>query len=109
MQELQEQWHPRSFHSDSKVQGLHPPFCPLSSCSHWVGPAPGIEAEASMLGAPMSMVLPSVVGYRLTGTLPVGTTATDLVLTDQGGRAAFKLEAEPLLGAAFTNPLEPPP
>jgi len=41
----------------------------------------GIEAEASMLGAPMSMVLPSVVGYRLTGTLPVGTTATDLVLT----------------------------
>eukprot|EP00668_Euglena_longa_P015120 GGOE01019170.1.p1 GENE.GGOE01019170.1~~GGOE01019170.1.p1 ORF type:complete len:900 (-),score=293.50 GGOE01019170.1:221-2587(-) len=41
----------------------------------------GIEAEASMLGAPMSMVLPSVVGYRLTGQLSPGTTATDLVLT----------------------------
>eukprot|EP00667_Euglena_gracilis_P002603 EG_transcript_2608 len=41
----------------------------------------GIEAEASMLGAPMSMVLPSVVGYRLTGKLSPGTTATDLVLT----------------------------
>ena len=41
----------------------------------------GIEAEASMLGAPMSMVLPSVVGYKLTGKLPAGTTATDLVLT----------------------------
>lgn len=41
----------------------------------------GIEAEASMLGAPMSMVLPSVVGYKLEGAMPAGVTATDLVLT----------------------------
>jgi aconitate hydratase len=41
----------------------------------------GIEAEAAMLGQPSSMLIPSVVGYRLTGCLPEGTTATDLVLT----------------------------
>lgn len=41
----------------------------------------GIEAEAAMLGVPMSMVLPAVVGYKLTGTLAPGATATDLVLT----------------------------
>ncbi|MEU8223604.1 aconitate hydratase AcnA [Kribbella sp. NPDC048915] len=41
----------------------------------------GIEAEAAMLGQSVSMVLPPVVGVRLTGALPVGTTATDLVLT----------------------------
>jgi len=41
----------------------------------------GIEAEAAMLGQPSSMLIPSVVGYRLTGRLPEGTTATDLVLT----------------------------
>jgi aconitate hydratase len=41
----------------------------------------GIEAEASMLGQPMSMLLPQVVGFRLDGTLPEGATATDLVLT----------------------------
>jgi aconitate hydratase len=41
----------------------------------------GIEAEAAMLGQPSSMLIPSVVGYRLTGKLPEGTTATDLVLT----------------------------
>ncbi|MFZ4762781.1 MAG: aconitate hydratase AcnA [Alphaproteobacteria bacterium] len=41
----------------------------------------GIEAEAAMLGQPVSMVLPEVVGFRLTGKLPEGTTATDLVLT----------------------------
>ncbi|TDD17537.1 aconitate hydratase AcnA [Kribbella turkmenica] len=41
----------------------------------------GIEAEAAMLGQSVSMVLPRVVGVRLTGALPVGTTATDLVLT----------------------------
>jgi aconitate hydratase len=41
----------------------------------------GIEAEAAMLGQPISMLIPRVVGFRLTGTLPSTTTATDLVLT----------------------------
>ena len=41
----------------------------------------GIEAEAAMLGQPISMLIPQVVGFRLTGVLPRGTTATDLVLT----------------------------
>ena len=40
----------------------------------------GIEAEAAMLGQPVSMLLPQVVGFRLTGRLPEGATATDLVL-----------------------------
>jgi aconitate hydratase len=40
----------------------------------------GIEAEAAMLGQPSSMLIPSVLGYRLVGRLPEGTTATDLVL-----------------------------
>jgi aconitate hydratase len=41
----------------------------------------GIEAEAAMLGQPVSMLVPQVVGYKLTGKLPEGATATDLVLT----------------------------
>jgi aconitate hydratase len=41
----------------------------------------GIEAEAAMLGQPISMLIPRVVGFRLTGQLPDGATATDLVLT----------------------------
>ncbi len=41
----------------------------------------GIEAEAAMLGQPISMLIPEVVGVRLVGELPEGTTATDLVLT----------------------------
>ncbi len=41
----------------------------------------GIEAEASMLGQPVSMLIPKVVGFRLDGELPEGATATDLVLT----------------------------
>ena len=41
----------------------------------------GIEAEAAMLGQPISMLLPQVVGFRLTGELSEGATATDLVLT----------------------------
>jgi aconitate hydratase len=41
----------------------------------------GIEAEAAMLGQPISMLIPKVVGFRLTGELPDGATATDLVLT----------------------------
>ncbi len=41
----------------------------------------GIEAEAAMLGQPMSMLIPQVIGFRLTGELPEGATATDLVLT----------------------------
>ncbi|HVL31281.1 MAG TPA: aconitate hydratase [Solirubrobacteraceae bacterium] len=41
----------------------------------------GIEAEAAMLGQPMSMLIPQVLGFRLRGELPEGATATDLVLT----------------------------
>jgi aconitate hydratase len=41
----------------------------------------GIEAEAAMLGQPVTMLIPHVIGFKLTGTLPAGTTATDLVLT----------------------------
>jgi len=41
----------------------------------------GIEAEAAMLGQPISMLIPAVVGFKLTGSLPAGATATDLVLT----------------------------
>jgi aconitate hydratase len=41
----------------------------------------GIEAEAAMLGQPISMLIPKVLGFRLTGAMPEGATATDLVLT----------------------------
>ncbi len=41
----------------------------------------GIEAEAALLGQPVSMLIPRVVGFKLSGKLPTGTTATDLVLT----------------------------
>jgi len=41
----------------------------------------GIEAEAAMLGQAIAMLIPDVIGFRLTGKLPEGTTATDLVLT----------------------------
>jgi aconitate hydratase len=41
----------------------------------------GIEAEAAMLGQPVTMLIPQVIGFKLSGSLPAGTTATDLVLT----------------------------
>lgn len=41
----------------------------------------GIEAEAALLGQPVSMLIPRVLGFKLSGSLPIGTTATDLVLT----------------------------
>ena len=41
----------------------------------------GIEAEAAMLGQPLSMLVPDVIGFKLSGKLPIGATATDLVLT----------------------------
>ncbi len=41
----------------------------------------GIEAEAALLGQPVSMLIPRVVGFKLSGALPVGTTATDMALT----------------------------
>jgi aconitate hydratase len=41
----------------------------------------GIEAEAAMLGQPVTMLIPQVIGFKLSGKLPAGTTATDLVLT----------------------------
>src|SRR3712207_8551745 len=43
----------------------------------------GIEAEAAMLGQPVSMLLPQVVGFKLTGELPEGSTATDLVRSEE--------------------------
>ena len=43
--------------------------------------AGGIEAEAAMLGQPVSMLIPKVVGFKLTGDIPTGATATDVVLT----------------------------
>ena len=41
----------------------------------------GIEAEAAMLGQPVSMLIPRVVGFKLHGEIPAGATATDVVLT----------------------------
>ena len=41
----------------------------------------GIEAEAAMLGQPINLLVPQVIGFRLFGKLPYGATATDLVLT----------------------------
>ena len=41
----------------------------------------GIEAEAAMLGQPVSMLIPKVVGFKLNGAIPTGVTATDVVLT----------------------------
>ena len=46
-----------------------------------VGGVGGIEAEAGMLGQPISMLIPEVIGFKITNKLPEGTTATDLVLT----------------------------
>ncbi|MFG3227115.1 aconitate hydratase [Kitasatospora sp. NPDC048194] len=54
----------------------------------------GIEAEAAMLGRPVSMLLPKVVGVRLSGALPAGSTATDLVLT-----IAERLRAHGVVGS----------
>ncbi len=65
----------------------------------------GIEAEASMLGQPISMLVPRVVGFRLSGTLREGVTATDLVLTiverlrRQGVVGAFVEFFGPAIGA----------
>src|SRR3954463_14340111 len=57
----------------------HPPMVNGLGVLGWgVG---GIEAEAAMLGQPVSMLIPRVVGFKLTGALPEGSTATDLVLT----------------------------
>ncbi|MGL4832671.1 MAG: aconitate hydratase AcnA, partial [Propionibacteriaceae bacterium] len=77
---------------DKEVDGTHVAYCDtcVGTDSHttmvnglgvvgWgVG---GIEAEAAMLGQPISMLIPRVVGFKLTGKLPEGCTATDLVLT----------------------------
>ena len=57
----------------------------------------GIEAEAVMLGQAVSMVLPEVVGYRLTGALPPTTTSTDLVLHITEQLRKFGVVVRPLL------------
>ncbi|VEA55733.1 aconitate hydratase 1 [Salmonella enterica subsp. enterica] len=49
--------------------------------AYWGWGVGGIEAEAAMLGQPVSMLIPDVVGFKLTGKLREGITATDLVLT----------------------------
>ena len=61
----------------------------------------GIEAEAAMLGQPISMLIPEVVGVRLTGSLPQGVTTTDLVLT-----LTAMLRAEGVVGkfVEYTGP-----
>ena len=51
------------------------------ACQCWVWGVGGIEAESAMLGQPMSMTLPEVIGFKLAGKLKEGVTATDLVLT----------------------------
>ncbi len=53
----------------------------------------GIEAEAAMLGQPVSLLIPQVIGFKLTGALPPGSTATDLVLT-----AARRLREKGVVG-----------
>jgi aconitate hydratase len=67
----------------------------------------GIEAEAAMLGQPVTMLIPQVVGFKLTGKLPEGATATDLVLTvtemlrpRRGGQVRRVLRARPRPPAA---------
>ena len=66
----------------------------------------GIEAEAAMLGQPMSMLIPQVVGFKLDGELPEGATATDLVLTvtemlrQQGRRRQVRRVLRPGLSRA---------
>jgi len=52
----------------------------INGWAYWAGRG-GIEAEAAMLGQAVSMLVPQVVGFKLTGKLKEGTTATDLVLT----------------------------
>ena len=71
----------------------------------------GIEAEAAMLGQPVSMLVPQVVGFKLTGTLPEGATATDLVLTvtqmlrkqGRGGQVRRVLTATGLAGLPLAD------
>ena len=53
----------------------------INGLACWAGGVGGIEAEAVMLGQPIYMLLPEVVGFKLHGQLPEGTTATDLTLT----------------------------
>src|SRR5439155_1455723 len=88
----------------------------------------GIEAEAAMLGQPVSMLIPQVVGVKLHGQLPEGATATDLVLTvtqllrkkgvvgkfvefDGEGIAALGLAVERGIGEGIpeVQPHQPPP
>lgn len=67
-------------------------------CSYPAGVG-GIEAEAVMLGQPISMVLPEVVGYRLSGVPDRFITSTDIVLTVTGVTAALAPLLGPLGGA----------
>ena len=66
----------------------------------------GIEAEAAMLGQPMSMLIPRVVGFKLHGELPEGATATDLVLTvtQHAARARRRLEVRRVLRTRRPEP-----
>ncbi len=66
----------------------------------------GIEAEAAMLGQPLSMLVPEVVGFKLHGRLPEGTTATDLVLT-RHGNSAQKRRRRKIRGVFWLRLVEP--
>ena len=68
----------------------------------------GIEAEAVMLGQPIYMLLPEVVGFRLTGQLPDGATATDLVLRVTRD-AAQEGRGRQVRGVLRTGPRQPDP
>jgi len=86
----------------------------------------GIEAEAAMLGQPVSMLIPKVVGFKLTGSIPTGVTATDVVLTITqmlrkhgvvgkfvefygAGVAAVPLANRATIGNMSPNSVRPPP
>ena len=67
----------------------------------------GIEAEAAMLGEPLSMLVPQVVGFRLSGRLREGTTATDLVLTVDRAAAPAPASSASSSSTSATGVVEP--
>jgi aconitate hydratase len=76
---LQTNGHPSAYPDTCVGTDSHTPMVNGLGVLAWgVG---GIEAEAAMLGQPITMLIPDVIGFRLDGQLPEGTTATDLVLT----------------------------
>ncbi len=64
----------------------------------------GIEAEAAMLGQPVSMLIPKVVGFKLSGSIPAGVTATDVVLTSRRSSASTAWSASSSSSTARASP-----